>query len=215
MTSFQLLSMLLYGVGALLIIRRLPLPPLLQQRHRAAAFINSFALLLLMWLFRVRTDIGPDIHFLLMTALTLTLGFRGAVTCASLALLILTLTGQQSWALLGVNGLAMVLIPAVITYSVYALTFHHVTRHFIVYIFACAFLPAALTIALQMGLTAGYLIVDDIYPIHQIIDNYLLIIPLLLFPEALLNGVAMTLLVIYKPEWVYTFADKHYFDPKS
>jgi len=23
----------------------------------------------------------------------------------------------------------------------------------------------------------------------------------------------MTLLIIYKPDWVYTFNDKHYFDP--
>lgn len=212
MTTWQWICVVFYFTAALLIIRRLPLALWLDNSHRKAAFVNSFALLLLMWLFKVRTDIGPDIHFLLMSALTLTLGFRGAVTCASLTLLILTLTGQQSWQLFGVHGVAMIIVPCVVTYSIYALSFHYISRHFMVYIFVCAFLPAALTIALQMVLTAGYLIADGLFPAYQVIDNYLLVMPLLLFPEALLNGMAMTLLVIYKPDWVYTFSDRHYFD---
>jgi uncharacterized membrane protein len=30
----------------------------------------------------------------------------------------------------------------------------------------------------------------------------------------MLNGMTMTLLIIYKPQWVYTFYDKFYIDKK-
>lgn len=48
------------------------------------------------------------------------------------------------------------------------------------------------------------------YPWHIISADYLSIWPLLLFPEALLNGMAMTLLAVYRPHWVSTFFDREY-----
>lgn len=48
------------------------------------------------------------------------------------------------------------------------------------------------------------------YPWHTISADYLSIWPLLLFPEALLNGMAMTLLAVYRPHWVNTFFDREY-----
>ena len=46
----------------------------------------------------------------------------------------------------------------------------------------------------------------------QIWENYLMITPLVMFPEALLNGMAVTLMVVYRPNLV-TFNDKQYIDP--
>jgi uncharacterized membrane protein len=42
----------------------------------------------------------------------------------------------------------------------------------------------------------------------------MLFIPLLMFGEAFLNGMAMTLLVAYRPRWVSTFHDHWYLDGK-
>jgi uncharacterized membrane protein len=33
---------------------------------------------------------------------------------------------------------------------------------------------------------------------------------MLAFPEGTLNGIAITMMVVYKPEWVATFYDKLY-----
>ena len=44
--------------------------------------------------------------------------------------------------------------------------------------------------------------------------DYLLFIPLLMFGEAFLNGMTMTLLVAYRPAWVSTFHDRWYLDGK-
>jgi len=214
-SNLQLVALAAYGILLWVVYQRFDAITLVRERSRAAAFFNSFVLLLIMWLFRLKTELGPDIHFLLTSALTLTLGFRGAVLCASLVLFTLLLAGQQLWAQAGVLGLTSIAAPICVTYSIYALTFHKIPRHFLVYIFACAFIPAALGIALHMGLYAGYLALDGIYHFDLLQDNYLGVIPLLLFPEALLNGMAMTLLVLYKPQWVYTFSDKLYFDVKD
>ena len=42
----------------------------------------------------------------------------------------------------------------------------------------------------------------------------LVAIPLLMFGEAFLNGMVMTLLIAYKPRWVATFHDAWYLDGK-
>ena len=56
------------------------------------------------------------------------------------------------------------------------------------------------------ALSSGYLSWDNIW------QNYLVITPLVMFPEALLNGMAVTLMVVYKPEWLKTFSDPVYID---
>ena len=37
-----------------------------------------------------------------------------------------------------------------------------------------------------------------------------ILIPLLAFPEALLNGMAVTLLVVYQPQWLFDYSDREY-----
>ena len=114
----------------------------------------------------------------------------------------------------GINGLLGNAIPLTISYLVYNLSFHKLPRHFFVYVFICAFLPGAVLIALKMFLIGGYYYVDNVHDWITVNENYLILIPLMLFPEAMLNGMTMTLLIIYKPTWVYTFYDKYYLKDK-
>ncbi len=83
-------------------------------------------------------------------------------------------------------------------------------KHLFVYLFVAAFFNGALTMVVHLLLISGWMYVSGLYLWGYIVDNYLALLPLLLFPEALLNGMAMTLLVVYKPEWVRTFADRDY-----
>jgi uncharacterized membrane protein len=152
--------------------------------------------------------------FVWLPALALTLGFRFAIVFATAALIGSTAVGLEEWSMLGVNGLLGVCVPIGLTYLVFILAFHRIPRNLFVYIFICAFLPGAAMIAIKMGLVGGYYFVDGVYEWDTIKDNYLILIPLLLFPEGMLNGMTMTLLTIYRPEWVYTFHDKFYIDGK-
>ena len=101
-----------------------------------------------------------------------------------------------------------------LTHLIYNFSFHRLPRNLFLYIFVCAFLPGALMIALKMFLLGSYYSLDGTYDWLTVKDNFVVLIPLMLFPEGMLNGMTMTLLIIYKPHWVYTFHDKFYIDGK-
>ena len=187
---------------------------LLANKRQQHLLFGFTALLFFVWIFRAGIFDGLNVHFLWLSALTLTLGFRWAVLAGLTALLGVTLTGNESWNMFGVNGLIGVLMPVTVSYLIFMLAFHKVPRNLFIYIFACAFFPGALVIALKMSLMGGYYLWEGVYDWPTVRDNYLLIIPLLLFPEGLLNGMTMTLLTVYKPNLVYTFHDKFYIDGK-
>jgi uncharacterized membrane protein len=175
---------------------------------------GSAASLFCLWLFRAGIHTGLSVHFLWLTALVLVLGFRWAVVSSFIALLGVTIVGKESWAMFGVNGLLSNLIPLGLSYLIYTLAFHKLPRHFFIYIFVCAFLTGALMICVKMSLLSGYFYLNGDYDWQTIKDNYLVLALLMLFMEGMLNGMTMTLLIIYKPQWVHTFYDKFYINNK-
>ena len=69
-------------------------------------------------------------------------------------------------------------------------------------------------LTLKMGLLGSYYSLSGIHEWQTVKDNYLVLLPLLLFMEGLFNGMTVTLLIVYKPKWVYTFNDKFYMQGK-
>lgn len=165
-----------------------------------------------LWWFRTGIHDGLEIHFLWLTALTLILGWRWALLSSLIALTVVAVIGIVPWQDIGLIGIIGCIIPVLFSYFVYLITYHKLPRHFFVYIFVCAFFTGAATIALKMFLFSVFYYQIGAYDWMTLSDNYLILIPLLLFPEALLNGMTMTLGVIYRPEWVATFYDKQYLD---
>ena len=212
MTSLQVIGLLGYLCLLGWCLRSLSVRSFIQNKQRQHLVFGAAAAMFVLWLFRAGIFDGLNVHFLWLTALTLTLGVRYALITASLSLLGITAAGFESWSMFGVNALIGIAVPVFVTYLIYMVSFHRIPRNLFVYIFICAFFPAAISIALKVVLMGSYYYADNVYSWSTISDNYMLLIPLLVFPEALLNGMTMTLLTIYKPEWVYTFHDKFYID---
>lgn len=212
MTTLQLFCLAGYLLGLGYIIHSSYLPIRLNHKLEQHLLFGSAASLFFLWLFRTGIYPGLTIHFLWLTACVLLLGFRLSVISASLALLGVTLIGYEPWFLLGVNGLLGIIIPISFSYLIYNLTFHRLPKHLFVYIFVSGFFAGAATISLKMLLLGSYFSLDGFHNWMTIKDNYLILIPLLLFPEGLLNGMSMMMLVIYCPKWVYTYHDKYYLD---
>lgn len=214
LSNLQLAAWILY-LGTLgWLLKQFPPTQMLASKRMQHLVLGGAVFSFILWSFQVGVLNGLEVHFLGLTALSLMLGFRRALFAGSLALLGVTLIGEESWSMLGVNGLLGVLLPLGISHLVYNLSFHKLPRHFFVYIFVCAFLTGALCIALKMLLMGGYFYLDGLYSWREIKDNYLMLIVLLIFPEGMFNGMSMTLLVIYAPSWVYSFYDKFYLDGK-
>lgn len=172
--------------------------------------LGTAAAVSVLWWFRTGIYTGLEIHFLWLTALTLILGWRWAIVSSMLSLCVVSATSIISWQDIGVIGLIGCVLPILFSYLVYLIAYNKLPRHFFVYVFVCSFFTGAASIALKMFVFSLFYSQMAMYEWHVLADNYLILIPLLLFPEALLNGMTMTLAVVYKPEWVATFYDSKY-----
>lgn len=212
MTTLQWLGLILSALTLIAAARQLSLPGLMADKHQQHLLFGSAAVLFVFWIFKVGIFKGLDVHFIGLSVVTLMLGFRYAILAGFIALIGASVAGFAQWETFGINGLLGIMLPVGLTYLIYVISFHHLPRQLFVYIFICAFFPAALSIALKTMALAGYYFIDGIYSWDVLYSNFVVLIPLLVFPEALLNGMAITLLVIYHPTWVYTFHDKFYLE---
>lgn len=214
MSFLQLLSTLLLGITLFMVIKHIDYQALRRSKLQQHLVFGATAAVFILWLFRAGIYDGLGVHFLWLTALTLTLGVRYSLISGLAVLIAVTALGYEDWRMIGVNGLLGVAAPIALTHLIFNWSFHRLPRNLFIYIFVCAFFPGALMIATKMMLLAGYYVVDGTYDWLTVKDNYVVLIPLLLFPEGMLNGMTMTLLTIYKPLWIYTFHDKFYIDGK-
>ncbi|MEC7468877.1 MAG: energy-coupling factor ABC transporter permease [Pseudomonadota bacterium] len=216
MTTLQLVGLAGFVLLLAYIVRHIDWQALVANKQKQHMLFGCAAAVFFLWVFRASVPGGPSpsVHFMWLVALALILGFRFSIIAATLALLGVTIVGKESWAMLGVNGLLGVAAPIAFGYLIFMLAFHKLPRNLFIYIFMCAFLPGALAIALKIALMSGYYVMDDVYTWSTVKDSYLILIPLLLFPEGMLNGMTMTILIIYFPGLAYTFHDKFYIDGK-
>ena len=96
-------------------------------------------------------------------------------------------------------------LVALQSYCCYLLVSRLLPAHLFVSIFVSSFLNSLLgALCFVACLAVGYFAVlglgTDTQP-----SEFLLVMPLLAMPEALLNGMAMTLLLVYRPHWVAAF----------
>ncbi len=184
----------------------------LKNRNDMYVLLVSCLLLWMIWRIAGHVAIGPglEFHLLLMTTITLMFGWSYAILCASLAQLGLTLGGQAEWGTYAWNMLLNGALPVGVTYSIYRLMDWWLPRHFFVYIYVCAFLGGALAMLLSRLAGLGLLLASGASGLEQITPDYLKILPIMLFPEAFLNGGLITMLVVFRPEWVSSFTDERY-----
>lgn len=214
LTFIQVVAWLAYLGSVLFTLKRVSFAEFSTNKKTQHLVLGASISVFGLWLFKVGITPGLDVHFLWLTAVTLLLGLRWALLSGFLTLLVSTMAGYDSWSMFGVNGLFGITAPIAVTYLIYNFSFHKLPKHFFIYVFICAFFAGAAMIALKMLLLGGYYYLDGFYQTDVIVDSYLRLIPLLLFSEGMLNGMTMTLLIIYKPQWVYTFYDKYYLQNK-
>ncbi|GGB32328.1 hypothetical protein GCM10011502_01650 [Oceanisphaera marina] len=182
----------------------------LSDKTRQHLSFGAAIALVPLWMLQAGVKEGLEVHFLGLTTLALMLGWRMGLLMSSVSLLLITLFSFESWPAFGVNLLLGVVIPLTFSYFVFLLTYSYLYRHLFVYIFVAGFFNAALTIAVKTLIFSGYMVWSEQYNWQTVLDNYLSVLPLLLFPEALLNGMAITVLVVFKPHWMRTYLDRDY-----
>lgn len=191
-------------------IRELDWKQFLKDKTRQNLCVVSVLILTGMWSLQTGIKDNLEVHFLGLTALTLVVGWRLSIVTAAVATLLVTILGVASWADLGENLLLGAIWPISLSYFIFLLTYSYLTRHLFVYTFVAGFFNAVLVICAKMFAIGLYLAWTGVYSWSVIKADYLIIMPLMAFPEGLINGMTITALVVYKPEWVCTFLDRDY-----
>jgi uncharacterized membrane protein len=191
-------------------IWRAPWLELFSDTRRQHLVFGTVLLLFLLWLVRRDFSSGLSYHFIGMTAVTLLLDWPLAVLGGLLAQLGLLALGKQDFVALGINGVLLVLLPVLVTELCAKWVEHFQPRNLFVYIFCCGFFPAALAALLCALLGLGILWVDGIFPMPPWLEDFIGYLWLVMFPEAFINGTAVTALVVFCPEWLETFNRTRY-----
>lgn len=197
--------MLLSGVCLLFIyylaLQRSSLAPL--QHPTIQTLIGAcICALTLLWQVDAQLPGWPAIHFLGITSLVLLLGLRlGLLTIAVPLLLQLIYTFMLDGSLQVDDDFlwrwTLLALTAMISYGIYLLCDRYLPLHFFTFIFAGCFLNAMLSACFYYGVS--FVIWRES---SQLSDTDWFLLPLIALPEALLNGMAMTLLVVYRPQWI-------------
>ena len=179
------------------------------SRRQHVLFATVFALFLL-WLVRRDFDTGVAYHFIGMTAVTLLLDWPLAMVGGFAAQLGLLVLGRQDLAALGVNGLLFIALPVAITEACAVLVERAQPKSPFVYIFCSGFLAAALASLLCLLLALAVLWYDGIFEMPIFLEDFIGYLWLIIFPEAFINGMIISALVVFSPQWLETFNRTRY-----
>lgn len=177
-------------------------------------FAGAAVLAWLLWSMSTPADAGFVWHLSAMVSLTLIFGWSLAVVAGGLAMLGVHAVGLNDWAGWVPSFLVAVLVPATFAQVVLLLARAWLPRHYVVYVFVNSFLTGGVSAVLVALASVLLLAVGTDTTWARLEDTYLQYLPLMVFPEAMLNGLVMVILVGYRPDWVRSFSDSDYLHGK-
>ena len=186
----------------------------LKDSEHLNVWLGMVVLLTLLWSLKAGVKPGLGFHLLGAMVFTLSFGPRLAFIGLSFVMAGVTLNGAAGPLAFGANALLLAGLGVGFSQFFYRLFFRLLPKHLFVYIFANSFFGAALTIICVGFSISLFLALAGAYPWDYLINEYFPYFLLLGFSEAWLSGMAMTLFVVYRPEWVITFDDSRYLADK-
>jgi uncharacterized membrane protein len=182
----------------------------LSDNARLHVFLGTVVALAVLWSIRAGVLPGLGFHLLGATACTLMFGPRLALTAMTLVMLGAAASGGLQWWSLAPNVLLMGAVPVAVSAAILHAVERWLPAHLFVYIFAASFFGAAAAM-LATGLAAILLLgAAGVYSFDFLTAEYAPWFLLMAWSEAFITGAAITLMVVYRPDWVATFDDTRY-----
>jgi uncharacterized membrane protein len=182
----------------------------LSDSTRLNVFLGTVVSLVLLW--SIRTGIRPGLGFHLLgaTACTLMFGPRLALMAMTLVMLGAAVSGSLQWWSLPLNIVLMGAVPVAVSWGILRAVERWLPAQLFVYLFVAAFFGAAAAM-LATGLAASMLLgAAGAYSFEYLGAEYAPWFLLMAWAEAFTTGAAVTLMVVYRPDWVATFDDARY-----
>ena len=180
------------------------------NQTQITSWLCCSVILLLTWQLKAQIYAGIAFHILGATALTLIAGpYRALLSMAALLGMDLGLTGGDiaSW---GLSFWLIGVLPVLSTQSLLLFAQNRFSPNLFVYIFVNCFAAGAISMWLFGIANCILLYLTKAYSPQFLFEEMLPIYFLMGWPEAFITGLNLTLLVIWRPEWVISFNDRLY-----
>ena len=186
---------------------------MLGTRENLNVFAAATLAVLGLWL--IKAGIKPGLNFHLLGASALTLMFGPWFALLALAIILAAVTLQSGeFNAYPANLLIMGAVPVALSWNLYRLVDRKLPNHLFVYVFLNAFFGSALAVSAVGLASTGFAALAGAYSLGYLLADYLPFYLLIAWSEAFATGMLMTILVVYKPEWVSTFDDRRYIHNK-
>lgn len=185
---------------------------LVENRTAQHLFFGSILIITLFWKMEAGVLPGLSFHIIGFTAITLMMGWKLALVAAAWVQVSLVLIGHHDWQMLGYHYLIQSVLPIVFTYGFYWLVYRRLAHNPFIYILVAGFLNAGFTHAFSDILQGASLFITGLYQLEDIWHNYWRYLPLMMFPEGVVNGMFISGMVAFHTRWLSTFDEESYFD---
>jgi uncharacterized membrane protein len=177
-------------------------------------FCGTIFSLVVLWNLQATVGEGFTFHLLGVGAFTLLAGPWLALVGGAVALLVQIVVRGGEWANAGLAYTTMVAVPVATTWAVLRSSERWLPPNFFVYVFVATFFGAALSLAAAGIAGAVALTWGAGREAALVFGEYVPYLLYLAFGEATLTGMALTLAVVYRPEWVASFDDARYLNDR-
>ena len=182
---------------------------MLRDSANLNVFLAATVAVLGLWL--IKTGVKPGLNFHLLGATALTLMFRPLFALLAIALITAAISlWHGQYAAFPANWLIMGALPVGVSWVLFRLIDGKLPNHLFIYVFLNAFFGSALAILAVGGVSTAFAALAGAYPLDYLLEDYLPYYLLIAWSEAFATGMLVTLMVVYKPEWVATFDDRRY-----
>ena len=158
--------------------------------------------LMLLWWMRAGITAGLGVHFLGMTAATLILGWPLALLAGLVPVVAAAATGLEAWATIGVVGALTAALPVFVTTLIHRLLSRFLPENPFVDLLGAAFLGGVVAGLAARGAIVALLLLSQARPPAVIIDQAWVIVALTALPEGVVNGMIVSLLFAWNPDWL-------------
>ncbi len=183
---------------------------LLRTNRLEHVVLGGAVLLVPLWAMSPGIEPGLELHLLGVALLTLLLGWPLSLLAASATLFMSAAIGLYDWSSISVNGLLLCALPAFTAARIHEAVQRWLPHNLFVYIFLTAYFGAMATVMATAAASATIMAAAGAYTAEELIHGYLMVAPLVAFPEGFITGMLITMLVVFKPNWVRSFDDRVY-----
>lgn len=186
----------------------------LHERTFLHLLAGCTVLLLILWSVRATSMGGLHYHFLGAALFTLMFGWAYAMVALTVVVFGATAYGLGDWSTVSLNALLLAVMPVYLAHSLLRVLERRLPHHFFIYVFGNGFFGAAAITAVTVVASALIPVLAGSQPWDRVFDHFLAYTPFMMFGEGFVTGMVITMLVVFRPDWVVTFSDERYIKGK-